>query len=492
MSAEAAARTASGLIRAGRPAEALEILRGIPRSAAKAPEIRHLAGLAQLALGRVAEAEAELRKAAQKAPRSPAILRSLGDCLLQADDPKGAEACYRKALSAAPGDADTAARLAGVLLYQGRREEAHERYRALIAAGAATPPVLAGFAGSTEFEAEPPELGSILKLAAQPGLGAAERRMLHFAAAKIARDLGRPDAEFEHYAAGKAAQARGFDVSAFARWADALKQATPPAFFAARSDFGVPSGRPIFIFGMPRSGTTLIEQILGAHPDVHPAGELPFFARAVAAAGLPDGHAGAGGEGLVGRGLAALGREQSVRLGEAYLAGIRSAAPRITDKLPHNFLHLWLIALVFPRATFIHAVRDPVATCFSCFTTDLGDWHAYTRDLPTLGAYYRVYRDLMAHWTRVLPVPIVEMRYEALVATPEPEIRRMLDAAGLGWDERLLRFHESARLARTASYAQVREPLHGRRLEAWRPFAGKLGPLFEALGDLAPEAAAPG
>jgi hypothetical protein len=146
--------------------------------------------------------------------------------------------------------------------------------------------------------------------------------------------------------------------------------------------------------------------------------------------------------------------------------------------MPENFMHLWLIALLFPQATYVHCTRSPMATCFSCFTTDLTDAHAYTRDLETLGAYYRVYEDLIRHWTKVLPISITESRYEELVIDPEVSLRRILEAARLPWDPSCLSFHQSDRVARTASYAAVREPIHSRNIETWRGFVEYLAPLI--------------
>jgi hypothetical protein len=156
---------------------------------------------------------------------------------------------------------------------------------------------------------------------------------------------------------------------------------------------------------------------------------------------------------------------------------------RVTDKMPGNFLHLWLIALVFRDAGYIHCTRDPIATCFSCYTTDLGDAHAYTADFSTLAGYYKIYADLMRHWQKVLPVTIFESRYEDLVLDPETSVRKLLAAAGLPWDPACLSFHESHRLARTASYAAVREPIHPRNLDKWGAYEPYLGRLKAALAE---------
>jgi hypothetical protein len=154
---------------------------------------------------------------------------------------------------------------------------------------------------------------------------------------------------------------------------------------------------------------------------------------------------------------------------------------RVTDKMPQNFLHLWLIALLFPQAVFIHSVRDPLATCFSCYTTDLGDGHNYTADFDTLAGYYRLYKELMRHWTEVLPIKIIESRYEELVRHPEESVRRLLEAARLPWSDSCLSFNESGRTANTASYAEVRKPIHAGNVEKWRDYEKYIEPLKTAL-----------
>lgn len=312
------------------------------------------------------------------------------------------------------------------------------------------------------------------------------RRMLHFSAAKVDRARKRRDLEFAHYVRGKEHYPYTFDLTYFSEVAAALKEAITPQFYAERATYADRTTRPVLIFGMPRSGTTLTEEIVAAHPSVAAGGELTFFSETIS-------HLGFGAQ-RSDRSLTPerfSGRLQSFDLAEARGIAARydnelqarsNGRIRVTDKMPENFLHLWLIALLFPRATFIHCTRDPMATCFSCFTTDLTDAHSYTRDFPTLAGYYRIYEDLMRHWTKVLPIAIVENRYEKLVTEPESTVRKLLEAARIPWDPACLSFHQSDRVARTASYAAVREPIHSRNVETWRAYEDYLGPLKAALG----------
>jgi len=349
-------------------------------------------------------------------------------------------------------------RLAALIAYRGEKAEARELYRSLLKAGARDPLIIAGlievsdYAGTT---AAPPEYSAADSLASNPALPPALRRMLHFSAAKIDRGRGRPDEEFQHYLRGKQHFPHRFDLNYFSELIEALKEAITPGFYAGRVDDAETTKRPVFIFGMPRSGTTLAEQILAAHPDVAAAGELTFFSDAVRQLGI---SARRSEDTLplkkVAERLHSLDAAFIHSLAAKYSAQLQwrgGEKMRVTDKMPGNFLHLWLIALVFPQAEYIHCFRDPMATCFSCFTTDLGDAHSYTQDLPTLGGYYRLYEDLMRHWRRVLPVKVMENRYEDLVLEPEASARRLVEAAGIAWDPAVLAFHQSDRVARTAS-----------------------------------------
>ncbi len=271
------------------------------------------------------------------------------------------------------------------------------------------------------------------------------RRVLHFSAAKIDRAMGRRAAEFAHYTRAKQLYPERFDLAYFADVTAALKQAITPDFFAARARYADKSTRPIFIFGMPRSGTTLIEQVLAAHPSVAAAGELPFFSDAARALGLSSRRvAQSAPPERIAEALRSLELSDAKRLAAQYLAKLQfhgAGKMRVTDKMPLNFLHLWLVALLFPQAVFIHSVRDPVATCFSCYTTDLGDGHNYTADFETLAGYYHIYADLMRHWKDVLPVSIFENRYESLVLDPEASARKLVEAARLPWNDSCLSFH---------------------------------------------------
>jgi hypothetical protein len=241
---------------------------------------------------------------------------------------------------------------------------------------------------------------------------------------------------------------------------------------AANSD---QKGMPIFIVGMQRSGSTLIEQILSSHPEVYGAGELLLLGQL---AGRADRLIQESSDDATT--LAALRQ-----LGDSYLAEVGKKAPEarfIIDKMPHNFYFVGLIHLMFPQAKIIHSLRDPIDTCFSGYALRFGAANEFTYDLETLGRYYMRYQKLMAHWHAALPANrILDVQYEKNVAEPEQEARRMLNYLGLSWDASCLDFHKNTRTVRTASVTQVRKPLYSSSVARWKHFEKHLGPLISIL-----------
>jgi Sulfotransferase family len=236
---------------------------------------------------------------------------------------------------------------------------------------------------------------------------------------------------------------------------------------------------PVLIVGMPRSGTTLVEQMLASHPHVFGAGELPDLPTLTA--GLRE----AGGSDYPDC-IAALDRAALRACGEAYVDGLRRRAPEagcVTDKLPANFAHLGFACLAVPNVSIVHVRRDPLDTCLSCFSKLFAqDQLHFAYDLAELGRYYQAYARLMEHWRAALPPGrMLELQYEDVVADPEPHARRLLAHCGLEWDAACLRFHETKRPVRTLSAGQVREPLFRVSVGRARPYREWLGPVMEAL-----------
>jgi hypothetical protein len=237
----------------------------------------------------------------------------------------------------------------------------------------------------------------------------------------------------------------------------------------------------VLIVGMPRSGTTLIEQILASHPQVFAAGELNDLREVIAAhcdlAAVPAPYPECVRE---------LSAEVLRRIGTAYTDRLHRRAPeaaRVTDKMPGNFFHLGLVHLAVPNARIILAGRDPVDTCLSCFARTFGDEQQFSYDLAELGRYYGAYESLMAHWRAVLPPgAMLEVQYEEVVEDLEGQARRIVAHCGLEWDDACLRFHETERPVRTASASQVRQPIYRSAVGRWRPYRQWLRPLLDELG----------
>ncbi|NLS93757.1 MAG: tetratricopeptide repeat protein [Planctomycetaceae bacterium] len=247
-------------------------------------------------------------------------------------------------------------------------------------------------------------------------------------------------------------------------------------FVEARRGWGDASELPIFIVGMPRSGTTLVEQILSSHGRIHGAGELIHMSDL--ALSLPFRLKT---DMRYPRAVELLDEAMAGKLAAEYLGELHKrshSAARITDKMPTNFRHLGLIALLLPNARIVHVIRDPMDVCVSCLKQNL-EWPFC--DMQAVGRYYRAYERLMGHWKSVLPLQILDVRYEDLVANQEPESRRLIEFCGLPWDEQCLNFAETERAVQTPSKWQVRQPIYRSSVGGWRKYAEHLGPLMDAL-----------
>ncbi len=300
-----------------------------------------------------------------------------------------------------------------------------------------------------------------------------DRAQLHYALGKALEDRGDFAASFEHYAAGAALRRADtpYDRLETTMRLRAIRHRFTPAFFAARAGAGSPSRAPIFVVGLPRAGSTLIEQILASHSQVEGTMELPDIDFIAARLPAP---------------VDALNPAQRAELGELYLrrAAVqrRLGRPRFIDKMPNNFQHIGLIQLILPNATIIDARRHPMASGFSAFKQHFAGGQGFSYDLADLGRYYADYVELMAHFDRALPARLHRVIYEDLVADTEGEVRRLLDHCGLSFEPACLEFHRTKRAVRTVSSEQVRRPIFREGLERWRDYEPWLDPLKAALG----------
>ncbi|MFZ0421627.1 MAG: sulfotransferase [Xanthobacteraceae bacterium] len=309
-----------------------------------------------------------------------------------------------------------------------------------------------------------------------------ERVELYFALGKAYADTRQYAKAFGSWRDGNALRRQQIkydepaELAALAR----IRSTFTPDLFRARQNVGHPSAVPIFIVGMPRSGTTLVEQILASHPQVFGAGELTCFDAAIG-----DVRARLGSSVPFPEVVRSLSGSDFYELGVDYLARLERlypAATHIVDKLPGNYRHAGLIHLALPNAVIIHTVRNAVDTCLSCFSKLFSGRMAYTSDLTELGRYYRNYLTLMAHWQSVLPADrILHVGYEDVVADLEGQARRIVGHCGLEWDPRCLSFHETDRPVRTSSLVQVRQPIHSSAIGRWQAYEPFLQPLITEL-----------
>lgn len=308
-----------------------------------------------------------------------------------------------------------------------------------------------------------------------------EQRHLHFRAGELYDRQKRYDEAFQHFQVGNRLKGYRYNAADDERYVDRLIEMLTPTVFA-RLPSATPGAEvtPIFIVGMPRSGTTLVEQILASHPAVHAGDELPFIAHITGASRTFAGRSLGYPEYLP-----HLKQSDCADMAHTYLDKLRRLAPGavyVTDKMPHNFPFVGLMHRLFPNAPIIHCLRDPADVCLSCYFQDFASYHNYAYDLRDLGLHYRQYRRTLAHFRDTLGVPMFEMQYETLVDDPEICSRALIDYCNLPWDDRCLRFYESGRKSKTASYDQVRQPIYKRSSQRWRNYERFLQPLFDALG----------
>jgi hypothetical protein len=320
-------------------------------------------------------------------------------------------------------------------------------------------------------------------LLSSKGISQQDSIQLAFALGKAHEDLGNFDKsmQFVMQAAGLKRSSIDYSISESRAKFEKIRAVFTTDFFSKNADTGVHDQTPIFILGMPRSGTSLVEQILASHPDCFGAGEISDLAIACDSAtdaalqgqapSFPDG-------------LSQLQADAFADMGRQYLARIRHYSPDakfITDKMPHNFLRIGLIKTILPDAKIIHCRRDPMDNCLSIFKTYLVSGHRYSYDLSELGQYYKLYQALMAYWQDCLPGFIYDQSYEDLVKSPEQQVSRLLQHCGLAWNDDCLNFHQTRRKIGTASSAQVSRPIYRKSVKLWQQYEKHLEPLRSAI-----------
>ena len=427
------------------------------------------------------EAEACFRQALRYQPDSADVHHNLASLLTDLGRYQEAEAGYRRALELEPGKLMTIAGLAKMFEYKGDFDAGFSLVEPLITAGTGEVRVALSYAALATHKDCRAEAVAVLERFVNEPMSDQSRVDLHFALGKLFDELKQYQLAFEHYHLGNLLYRKQFDEQVDLRQFDTFMAKFSPEWISRRPRASNRSKLPVFIVGMPRSGTSLVEQILACHPLVHGAGELRDIF--LIAKQLPE---VLGTADTYPQCLDRLTRKNIDPIAQKHLDRLSDLARdvvRITDKMPHNFMFLGLVDLLFPGARVIHCLRDPVDTCLSIYFQQFNFHHLYACDLGDLGRYYRQYQRLMAHWRSVLRVPMMEIRYEDLVENQEALSRQLVEFCGLEWDERCLSFHQSKRVVRTASYDQVRRPMYKKSVARWKHYESFLGPLLAALGE---------
>ncbi len=466
---------------AGRYAQAIDCFQHCLTETPNDVTARHDLGLLLLMTGRAGEAIAILTEASRLAPQWDALFRLLGEARMQSGDAQGAVRDFGQAAALAPKDADIRVRLGIALAAVGRSSDAVDAYDAAIGLDPSHIAAYYNRSGLKKYVKDDPEI--LLLTSMVPGLSVSDQILVHFILGKAWMDVGDADQAFAHFHRGNALHRATLsydvadDIARMGKIAEQFTQELIQKF----SGQGVLSQQPIFIVGMPRSGSTLVEQILASHPMVEGAGEIAAF-RAVLGR-----ITGADGVSLPYPDLMALMPPQAVAtVGDLYLKLVgpySHGKPRLVDKFLENSLYAGLIHLALPNARIIHCRRDPVDTCLSCYTLLFGTEQHFTYDMSELGRYWRAHDALMEHWRTVLPADrFIEIEYEQVVAELETQVRRLLDFLDLPWEPACMAFHKTERTVMTASNAQVRRPIHGGSVGRWKPYAAQIQPLLQALG----------
>ena len=452
------------------------------------------------------EATAAYRRAVELAPELAEAHAALGELLILADEDEEAARCFRRAAAVDPdtvagrlslakacmletnfSEAETQLRqalacepqndelmkyLGDVLARQGRFDEASEAFDRTLELN---PRHVAAHFTMVEArkctEADRPRLERMLAALDDAGLGDADRVQLHFAIGKLLDDLGDYAEAMRHFDIANQRRRAAFDRAGFSADVDRIVRRFTPGFFAANSAFGRDDDAPLMIVGLPRSGTTLVEQIISSHPQVAAGGELPFWVKRAGPWGIAE--------------ATYLSTEMAHDLAGEYLAQLRRIGPtatRITDKQPFNLLNLGIIHLLLPKARIIQCRRHPVDTCLSIYFTNFMQVIGFATDKADLADAYQLYARLMDHWRTVLPSDrFLEVHYEELIADREAVTRRLVAFSGLDWSDSCLQPERNNRAVVTASLWQARQPVYATSVERWRHYEPWLGELRRLL-----------
>ncbi|MDE2112559.1 MAG: sulfotransferase [Alphaproteobacteria bacterium] len=443
------------------------------------PAALHPLAVLCMETGRFEEAAYRFERVLFVRPDLAVALLGLGNALNALGRPIEALVAFGKLRAIDPKNAAAFFGIGHAARSLGRLEESREAFERAVTLAPKCAPYHYALATAGRFNENDPRLAALEELArSEETLPKDQKADLHFALAKAHDDMKHYETAFGHLQKGNAIKRAlvSYNETQEMEIFQALLSSFTPEVFAARREVGDPSNVPVFVVGMPRSGTTLVEQILASHPEVFGAGELMDMYKLV-------------GSGYAGTNfpfdISLLSGDALRRFGGLYAARVHVLAPqakRVVDKLPANFRLIGLIHLALPNARIIHVRRNSRDTCLSCYFNLFSQDINFAYDLAELGRYYKAYETLMAHWRAVLPAcAILEVQYEALVDHFEAEARRMVEYCGLEWHEGCLKFHETERVVHTVSAAQIHQPIYGSSVGHWLHYKNRLQPLLDAL-----------
>jgi tetratricopeptide (TPR) repeat protein len=470
--------------------------------------------------GKLDEAISCCQKALQLKPDYAAAYNNMGNALTDQDNLDEAISCYQKALQLKPDYAEACNNMGIAFKDQAKLDEALSCYQKALQLkpdyAAAYNNMGVAFQNQGNFDEgnscfrkalelkpdnaqalyslvqpqklsyyETQELFQLAEQLSKQDMSEDDSTLVYFALGKLCDDLGMFEKAFEYYRLANTLAHRKveFRIDLHREYISKIIQTFTDDLFYRRQTWGSDSKMPIFIVGMPRSGTTLVEQIISSHPDVLGAGELSFFFQIDSKLKSRQIHS------LYPEYVQWVDRETAHDISEGYLGHLRNLAKssanqsRVTDKMPHNYLLLGLMFLLLPKARFVHCQRHPLDNCLSIYFQKFLKEHPYAYDLSEIGRSYSEYQRLMSHWRQVLPTTIFEVTYEELVSRQEQVSQELLEFCGLEWDSRCLEFHKNARPVFTASYWQVRQPIYASSIGRWKHYSKFLGSLKELLAD---------
>jgi tetratricopeptide (TPR) repeat protein len=478
----ALAGLAAVAIRAGNARDAERLVNHARNRSAHHPLIQRAWGHTLLLAERLTEAQASFRELLRLEPENPQNWAALGSVHIKLLRQEDALSAYEEAARLNPSQAGFRLAIGHVNKTLGRRAQCEQAYRECLRLDPKYAEAYWSLADLKNYSFSDAELAAMQDLLASPAASTDEAQ-LHFAVGRALEQRERYPEAFGHYARGNALRKRTspFSIESFETKSRRIIACYDSEFFRSRELAGHADPAPIFIVGLPRSGSTLIEQILASHSQVEGTMELHNILAMVREFDHRDSNQDGYPESV-----RALSADELTALGRRYLEetrAVRAGKPRFIDKMPNNFSHVGLIHAILPNAKVIDARRHPLDACFSNYKQYFAHGQSFSYDLADLGRYYRSYLALMDHWDRVLPGRVLHLQYEGLIRDPQRTVRRLLDYCGLPFEEGTLNFHENRRPVRTASAEQVRQPLYASGVGYWRRFAGDLEPLRASLGD---------